>query len=227
MKPSKHSRKLSFVMKYVTPTVLYFYMRLLSFARFRISANLDESSEKLLRKGSGPVFVLMWHSRFICVDIALECLFRARLQDKLKFVISNHRDGEMASNIARMFNVGVIRGSSRDGAYSAMRGVLEAIDNNDIIVITPDGPRGPRFKLGGNIIELARRRDIPVIIYTYSATSAKIFNSWDRFILPIPFISKLYLDLSPPIEDLSKVEKFMNEKRIELDSLCGIDISED
>jgi lysophospholipid acyltransferase (LPLAT)-like uncharacterized protein len=54
-------------------------------------------------------------------------------------------------------------------------------------VVIPDGPRGPRFKAQPGVIALAQKTGFPIIPVAYSARKIKIFNSWDRFILPFPF----------------------------------------
>ena len=55
------------------------------------------------------------------------------------------------------------------------------------IVITPDGPRGPVFRIQEGIMHLAQLTGRP-IIPTSNFTRWKIcFRSWDRFQIPLPF----------------------------------------
>jgi len=57
----------------------------------------------------------------------------------------------------------------------------------NICGIIPDGPKGPRHKVQPGIILMAKKLNFPIIPISYSAKYLKVFNSWDRFVLPYPF----------------------------------------
>lgn len=79
-----------------------------------------------------------------------------------------------------------------------MRGLLKTLKQGRGICITPDGPKGPRYKINGNITALAAKFGLPVIPLCFSASSAVVLNTWDKFIIPLPF-SKIYIELGKPI----------------------------
>lgn len=54
-------------------------------------------------------------------------------------------------------------------------------------MVVPDGPRGPRFRVQPGVVILAKKTGYPILPVTYSARRMKVFSSWDRFILPLPF----------------------------------------
>ena len=54
-------------------------------------------------------------------------------------------------------------------------------------VITPDGPRGPAYRLGGGIVLLAQRSGAGVVPINMEYERYWRLKSWDRFILPRPF----------------------------------------
>jgi hypothetical protein len=54
-------------------------------------------------------------------------------------------------------------------------------------VVTPDGPQGPRHKVQIGVILLSQKTGCPIVPLAYSSKRRKIFNSWDRFILPFPW----------------------------------------
>ena len=74
-----------------------------------------------------------------------------------------------------------------------MREMLKASEEGYDIAITPDGPRGPRYRVQKGIIELARRTGIDIIPITFNASRKKIFRSWDRFLLPYPFSQGVFI----------------------------------
>ena len=53
-------------------------------------------------------------------------------------------------------------------------------------VITVDGPKGPAEVVKIGAVLLARLTGAPMIPMAYAASSAKLWNSWDRFMLPRP-----------------------------------------
>ena len=54
------------------------------------------------------------------------------------------------------------------------------------IVMTIDGPKGPREIVGIGTIKLAQQMGVPILIYGLSA-NAKRLNTWDRLLWPKPF----------------------------------------
>jgi len=74
-----------------------------------------------------------------------------------------------------------------------MREMLRAYQDRYDIGITPDGPRGPRYRVQNGIIELARRTGMSIIPLTFNASRKKIFRSWDRFLLPYPFSRGVFI----------------------------------
>ena len=65
--------------------------------------------------------------------------------------------------------------------------------------MTPDGPRGPRMRVSEGIIALAILGDVPIIPLTYACRPRKMFSSWDRFTLPLPFCRGVFI-WGEPIE---------------------------
>jgi lysophospholipid acyltransferase (LPLAT)-like uncharacterized protein len=55
------------------------------------------------------------------------------------------------------------------------------------LVVTPDGPKGPRHQLKEGVVRLARITGRPVVPLTFACSRGHRFASWDRFLLPFPF----------------------------------------
>ncbi len=79
-----------------------------------------------------------------------------------------------------------------------MRNILKQINDGKSLAITPDGPKGPRFKIKGSVVQIGKKYGLPIIPAAYSASKAIVFKSWDRFILPIPFFSKIEINIGAP-----------------------------
>jgi lysophospholipid acyltransferase (LPLAT)-like uncharacterized protein len=118
---------------------------------------------------------------------------------KFGAVISSHGDGEILSNIISSYGLQTIRGSSRHKSFSAMSGMIRSVRDGRSLALTPDGPIGPRFKINGNICEFTNKFSLPIVPICYSATNAKVLNTWDRFLIPIPLLSVIYIEIGKPI----------------------------
>jgi lysophospholipid acyltransferase (LPLAT)-like uncharacterized protein len=114
-------------------------------------------------------------------------------------LISRSRDGQFISNVVAWFQIGSARGSSsRHGVAAALAAMHGARDEKLDIVITPDGPRGPRYRVQPGALRLARATGRPIITVTTHLGWKWVFNSWDRFQVPLPF-SRCQLVSGEPI----------------------------
>jgi lysophospholipid acyltransferase (LPLAT)-like uncharacterized protein len=55
------------------------------------------------------------------------------------------------------------------------------------VIITPDGPRGPCYKLGQGLVFLAQKNALPVVPVHVEYSRCIRLKSWDRFMIPLPF----------------------------------------
>lgn len=132
-----------------------------------------------------PCIIVAWHNRNILGPFAyLTHRPKGRVFSPLA---SASRDGSLAA--AAMDNLGVqcIRGSSSRGGAQALREMLRAVKKGHDLGITPDGPRGPKYKVQAGVIAAARLTGVPIIPMTYQASRKKELGSWDAMIVPYPF----------------------------------------
>jgi lysophospholipid acyltransferase (LPLAT)-like uncharacterized protein len=143
-----------------------------------------------------PVIMAFWHNRTFLMAAFWERYCHGRTA--LTF-ISRSRDGQWISNVAAKFGIKAARGSSsRHGRAAALTAIRAASDPKVDIVITPDGPRGPRYQLHPGLLRLAQTTQRPIVALTYRLAWKRSLKSWDRFHIPIPF-SACCLMTSPPI----------------------------
>ena len=147
-----------------------------------------ERAEPIIKSGDGLI-ALTWHSRFLMLNSAWKKNYALP-----HVLISRSRDGEIVAQTTKYLGLKSIRGSSKKlghkkakGGAKASRHMIEAIESGGCIVITPDGPRGPRQRLGDGPLRLAKLSGAPLLPCTFSVSRRKQFDSWDKFILPLPF----------------------------------------
>jgi lysophospholipid acyltransferase (LPLAT)-like uncharacterized protein len=108
-------------------------------------------------------------------------------------LVSRHRDGRFIGEIMRRFHVALVHGStSRDsaaekGGAAGLRALLTALRGGAHVVITPDGPRGPRRVAAAGVAQLAALAGVPVLPCAARTSRRHVLRSWDRMMLPLPF----------------------------------------
>ena len=151
----------------------------------RIEMVNDQIQDHYLRIGK-PLILTFWHGRLLMMPTA----YRGK---GVAIPISLHQDGELISRTVKYFGIRSIRGSTTRGGFSAMREMLKVSEQGYDIAITPDGPRGPRYRVQNGVIELAKRTGMAIIPVTFNASRKKVFRSWDRFLLPYPFSRGIFI----------------------------------
>jgi lysophospholipid acyltransferase (LPLAT)-like uncharacterized protein len=104
----------------------------------------------------------------------------------MHILISDHRDGELITQVIKRLGFGVVRGSTTRGGTRALREMSLRIDRGNLCV-TPDGPRGPRRHVHQGLVYLASRTGLPVVGAGMAFKKNWRARSWDRFCVPLPF----------------------------------------
>lgn len=102
-------------------------------------------------------------------------------------IVSPSRDGQLLSAVLASRGIQTIIGSSNQGGMRALREAVRKIKQGHDILITPDGPRGPRRQLKSGLAQLAQLSGAPVVVVNYRQASYFRLKSWDRFIIPMFF----------------------------------------
>lgn len=139
----------------------------------------DRSCDTALDVPGRQRIYLFWHEY---IPIPLD----RRGHTNVTMLLSRHRDGDVLARIARHQGFGVVRGSTSDGASTALRELIQT-SRKSHITITPDGPRGPRRQLAVGPIYLASKLGMPIVPMGYGYDRPWRVNSWDRFAIPRPF----------------------------------------
>ncbi len=140
----------------------------------------DEEITSTLKKNKRLV-VIFWHNRLL---MAPYCWNYSK---PFKMLISSHRDGKIISNAVAHLGIGTIKGSSNKNKISSAKEILTNLNMNNVVGITPDGPRGPKEKMKEGIVSLLKKTNATVIPLSYSAKFNFKLNSWDKFIFVTPF----------------------------------------
>ncbi len=153
-----------------------------------------------------PVIFALWHNRiFTMPPIWLRTGGKNR---KTVVLTSASRDGTTLSTAMEAFGIGSIRGSSSRRAVAALIGMKKALQEGHDVCVTPDGPKGPRYKVQPGLLKIAQTTGTDIIPIHIHYSSAWRLSSWDRFVIPMP-LSKVTVIFDKPIsipKNLSEAE---------------------
>lgn len=129
-----------------------------------------------------------WHEQ-VPLSIAAKPVVKDR---KTKIMISLSPDGEFVARAMVRHDMPAIRGSSgkksdrakAKGGVAAFREALEFLEQKGVLVIAPDGPRGPAREMTIGAVSLAKRSQAGVFLMGMAARPHRRLGNWDRMILP-------------------------------------------
>lgn len=140
----------------------------------------QENLEGLLKHPDGFI-VCFWHNRIAMMS------FLWGFPRSFFMLISSHKDGQLISRVVAKFGIQTISGSTNRGGSFALKKLISLLKNKEVVGLTPDGPRGPQYSISEGIVHLSRLTQKPIICATYNVSRFKTLNTWDRFIVPLPF----------------------------------------
>jgi lysophospholipid acyltransferase (LPLAT)-like uncharacterized protein len=182
----------------------------------------------------------VWHGRFMLAHRLWA--FEPQVP-KAKFLISRSREGGIVAHAARTVGSEVVRGSAakrgqQKGGVGATFEMVRHMEGGGMMAMTPDGPRGPRMRAKMGPIQIARMAQAPMLGFGWSTRWRIALNSWDRFILPLPFGPGVLVWSDPipaPAPDASdeemeatrlRFEQELNRISAEADRLAGVPVTE-
>jgi hypothetical protein len=181
---------LFFIMKKILPLLIWLLGTILG-RTWRVKV-ISPPSVSAFDPFAAPKIYCFWHSTLLVISY----LFRNTGKTA---IVSHSRDGQLAAAVARRWGHGIVFGSSTRGGAAALRQSVKAIRDGQSLGITPDGPRGPKEVAKPGAAQIAIVSQTPLVTIKVCARGAWRLNSWDRFMIPLPF-AKITITLSEPIE---------------------------
>ncbi|SCY87983.1 lysophospholipid acyltransferase family protein [Microvirga guangxiensis] len=170
-----------------------------------------------------PVIAAMWHGQHFMIH------FAKRPQDRAASLVSRSGDGEFNAIALRHLGIRAIRGSGargrdirKKGGVQAMRGMLKALADGEMVVMTADIPKISRV-CGQGIVTLAQMSGRPIVPVAVVTSRRVDFNSWDKASIGLPF-GRGAMVLGEPVHvprdaDAQALETFRQQVERELDAI--------
>ena len=115
-------------------------------------------------------------------------------------LVSQSRDGDLITRIAKNFGYNFFRGSSNKGGKEAIKNIdyFFKKNSNAKIIITPDGPTGPEHKVKPGALILSQNSNRPIVPMIVDVKNSWKFKNWHTFYLSKPF-SKMRVVFGEPL----------------------------
>jgi lysophospholipid acyltransferase (LPLAT)-like uncharacterized protein len=138
-----------------------------------------EEAKALAQGGDGVVYAF-WHN-VMMMPLGHESRYRTIA------LVNAGADGLFAARIIRHFGVQATCGHRENHGASAIMEALRARPPGHSLVVTPDGPLGPRYRAQEGAVFLASRSGLPLVPVGMAFTRSWSLRSWDRFRIAKPF----------------------------------------
>lgn len=203
---------------YIVSLLVTSFMRFWNIFLRTMEIYIPDPTAKIFQNKSGFILAA-WHGQTIPLTHHCCIYLDNKLGNHLCPVVSLSKDGEFIHQTFLRYNVHSVRGSTSRGGANALRGVLKAIKEGKNPVFTPDGPRGPIYKVQPGVILMASMGKIPIISAYASFDRYYQFKSWDRHRFP-KFAARQWIEYSEPfyVPEGIKEEKDIQEYMLKLEN---------
>ena len=142
----------------------------------RMDSQGHEQVDALYRQGR-HIILAFWHAQQLMIPIGYRGL-------GANVLISQHQDGEIIARIISRFGHRAVRGSSTRGGALALRELIRLGRSGADLVVTPDGPKGPRQVAKLGVVQLAKATGLPIVPLAFSCSKKNSLragiDSWSR-----------------------------------------------
>ncbi|KAF3363296.1 hypothetical protein PHSC3_000187 [Chlamydiales bacterium STE3] len=145
----------------------------------------------------GPCIIMLWHNRLLIIGYIL-----SKFTKKMTYsaFVSNSKDGRILAEFVDSYKRGRSIKVAHNARGQALKKLIEELrQRSEVALITPDGPRGPKYKIKPGVIRATEAASASTIPLSWSATEFWQLRTWDNLIVPKPF-SKIYVVFGSAIQ---------------------------
>ena len=147
--------------------------------------------ENLLHNNSSFI-IAYWHGNMFIPYLKL-----AKYQ--FNILAGFHRDAELGVNIGEKLGWKFLRGSSSQRGSEVFHQIVELLSKpNNVLAITPDGPKGPAKIPKPGTVRAAQKTGAPIIPAAGCSRRSWSFTNWDTFHVAKPF-TRIELKFGEPL----------------------------
>jgi len=190
----------------IIPPFVYLLMRLLWFTTFK-------KFHYITPIGDEQHVCVCWHGELLMSPQAYRKIHK---KHSASAIISSHFDGSLIASTLNMLKIRPLRGSTKKGARQVLLQAFKSIKSGAEVLITPDGPRGPRHAMSDGAVGIALKSKLPIFVMNYTAEKYWQLKSWDKFVIPKPFSKVDFYIQSLSLEgmDLEEARAYLSDKML-------------
>ncbi len=169
--------------------------------------------ESLLHKNSSFI-IAYWHGNMFIPYLKLA-------KYRFNILAGFHRDAELGVNIGERLGWKFLRGSSSQNGSEVFQQIVELLSKpNNVLAITPDGPKGPAKIPKPGTVRAAQKTGVPIIPAAGRSRRSWGFTNWDTFHVAKPF-TRIELKFGEPLyfSINDNFDSCINTLKTQLDSL--------
>lgn len=168
---------------------------------------------------SEKCMIMVWHNR---LSMIAPILMAYATEFYYAPVVSYSRDGELIAVLTNSYKQGKALRVQHNDRNKALQTLVNQLKyGKHIPIVTPDGPRGPKYKIKPGSVAAAKQTGAYVIPVSWTADRYWQLGSWDGLMIPKPF-STITVKLGDPIlmeksderptdEEVERLEKALND----------------
>jgi lysophospholipid acyltransferase (LPLAT)-like uncharacterized protein len=180
---------------------------------------IDDAAGLLTNTPQRSCIFAFWHNRIFLMPYLFRKHWHSRQRDRVAVLVSASQDGEKLARVLSKFNLICVRGSSSRRGKEALREMTRLVGDGYDAGITPDGPRGPKYHCQDGVISLSQITQAPIIPVSYDLARKITVNSWDNFMIPLPFTRATLRIGAPLTVPADAGDAGREEKRLELENI--------
>jgi len=182
--------------QFFIPPLVYLLMRIVWYTTRKRFHYISEIEDK-------QYVCVTWHGELFMSPQAYRSIHK---KNPASAIISSHFDGGLIAATLQFLNIRPLRGSSRKGAKQVLLQAFKSIKSGEEVLITPDGPKGPRHMMSDGAVGIALKSKLPIFVMNFTAESYWQLGSWDKFVIPKPFTQVDFYIQSLSLEGMAHEE---------------------
>lgn len=192
----------------IVPAIVHIIIRFINLTTRKTYINSEKIFEN--NKNGKQMMICFWHDHMVLSP-------RCYKGEKVYIMASQHKDGKLVGEAMKHFShLDYVLGSTTRGWMAGVKSMLKVARKGFDLALTPDGPKGPRHEVKMGAIGIAKITGMPIYPVAFIAKNKKIFNSWDKYMLPYPFSKAVYIYGEPIEIDRKASDDEMEEARLKL-----------
>jgi Uncharacterized protein conserved in bacteria len=150
---------------------------------------IDVLEEHLQGKST---ILALWHNQLLLFPHVLAPYTKQR---RFVAAVSASRDGDLLDTFIRTYPQASTIRIKHNRRHVALQTIATELNTSSCtLLITPDGPRGPRYKAKPGIAWIQKTSQANIVVFSWTANRYFELSSWDRLRIPRPF-SKIVVSL--------------------------------